>query len=213
MISKTTLLFAVFAFILFSCTKQPVRIVCVGDSITAGYGLKLENKTAYPFILNELLGPDYEVFNFGRSATTMSQAGDFPFWITKEFSNVFAAQPNIITIKLGTNDTKPQNWNIKTYLDSYQAMIDTFRTIKSHPKIILCNPVPVYQDRWGINDSTLVYGVIPAIQELADRNKLYIIDLYTGMQNQAANFPDGVHPNEKGMQQMAKLIAAALKQD
>jgi acyl-CoA thioesterase-1 len=203
-----------FAFLLslalFSCSTRPVKVVCVGDSITEGSGLEVESKTAYPVALGKLLGADYTVLNFGRSATTMNRNGDFPYWIAKEFSNVFAALPDIIVIKLGTNDTKPENWNANDFRNSFQAMIDTFNTIASKPKIFLCYPVPVYEIKWGINDSTVTAGVIPAIDKLAARNNLPVIDLYHGLQNQIVNFPDGIHPNEQGAANIAKLIAEEL---
>jgi len=201
------ILFAVLLLLaLLSCSTQPIKIACVGDSITEGSGLAVQSKTAYPVALGELLGPDYSVLNCGRSATTMSRNGDFPYWIAKEFSNVFADSPDIIVIKMGTNDTKPQNWNIDDFMNSYQAMIDTFNTISTNPKIFLCYPVPVYETNWGINDSTLIAGVIPAIEKIAAKNNLPVIDLYQPMQNQAENFPDGIHPNEKGAAIMARLI-------
>jgi alpha-L-fucosidase 2 len=140
----------------------------------------------------------------------MNRNGDFPYWTAKEFSNVFAALPDIIVIKLGTNDTKPENWNAVDFMNSFQAMIDTFNTIASKPKIFLCYPVPVYEIRWGINDSTIVAGVFPAIDKLAVRNSLSVIDLYHGLQNQIVNFPDGIHPNEQGAVNIARLIADEL---
>jgi len=205
-------LFAVMlSLALFSCSPGPVKVVCVGDSITEGSGLEVQSKTAYPVALGKLLGDDYSVLNFGRSATTMNRNGDFPYWIAKEFSNVFAALPDIIVIKLGTNDTKPENWNADDFMNSYQSMIDTFNTIASKPKIFLCYPVPVYEIKWGINDSTVMAGVIPAMDKLAARYNLPVIDLYHGLQNQAGNFPDGIHPNEQGAANIAKLIAEELK--
>lgn len=199
------------SFTIFSCSTEPIKVVCVGDSITEGSGLEVQSTSAYPVFLDKQLGTDYSVLNFGRSATTMSRNGDFPYWVAKEFSNVFAASPDIIVIKLGTNDTKPKNWNSEDFMNSYQAMIDTFNTIRSKPKIFLCYPVPVYETRWGINDSILIAGVIPVIDKIAAKNNLPVIDLYRGMENQAENFPDGIHPNEKGTENMAIFIAKELQ--
>lgn len=197
----------VLAISLSSCAT---RIACVGDSITEGSGIKQQSKDAYPAVLNELLGTKYEVLNAGQSAATLQKKGDLPYWNCNEFSNVFAFKPTVIIIKLGTNDTKPQNWNPIHFEADYQAMIDTFRTIKSNPKIIICKPVPVFGTRWGINDSTLTIGVIPAIERLADKNKLQVIDLYNGMINEKSNFPDDIHPNASGARRMAEIIAKSL---
>ena len=198
------------AIILASCTSKEIKIACVGDSITEGYGLKCQSKTGYPVVLDSILGTGYTVQNCGRSATNLQKKADFPYWICKEFSNVFANQPDIIIIKLGTNDTKPYNWNAERYARDYQAMIDTFNTIASHPKIFLCFPVPVFKTVWGINDSTVVNGVIPAIKKVASANNLKIIDLYNGLKDQGGNFPDSIHPNEAAVKVMARIIASEI---
>ena len=203
--------FLLIALMLSSCEKKEVKIACVGDSITEGAGLAWQSRTAYPVRLDSILGPGYAVLNFGRSATTLLKEGDFPFWSSKEFYDVFAYVPDIIIIKLGTNDTKPFNWNTERFERDCQALIDTFNTIPSSPQIYLCLPVPVYKTAWGINDSTLTAGVIPILEKLAEKNHLPVIDLYHTMKNQPENFPDGVHPNERGAQAMAEIVAGELK--
>lgn len=203
---KITLMFLAVLF-LSGCSNKILRVACIGDSITEGAGLVKQSETSYPVILDSLLGPKYSVLNCGRSATTLQQKGDFPYWISKEFSNVFVFRPNIIIVKLGTNDTKPQNWNDKNFENDYQTLIDTLKTISTNPKIYLCLPVPVFKTEWGINDSTLVNGVLPIIKILAQKNKLDVIDLNSSMSGQKENFPDNIHPNEKGTAIMANIIA------
>jgi len=193
-----------------ACTKNK-KVACVGDSITEGYGLSCQSKTGYPVVLDSLLGPEYDVLNSGRSATTLQKKGDFPYWIAKEFTNVFVYRPDIIVIILGTNDTKPYNWHAVNYEKDYQALIDTFKSISTHPRIYLCLPVPVFKTKWGINDSTVIYGVIPIIEKLAKANNLPVIDLYHSMKNQGANFPDSIHPNEKAVKVMAAIVAKEIK--
>lgn len=205
------LIVVIVAFSLAACTKKVYKVACVGDSITEGSGISVQSKDAYPVVLDGLLGEEYNVLNLGRSATNMQKKADFPYWICKEFSNVFAFQPDIVVIKLGTNDTKPQNWNAINYEKDYQALIDTFKTISTNPYIYLCTPAPVFKTAWGINDSTVVNGVIPVIHKLAEINQLPIIDLYTQMLNQSANFPDGVHPNEQAVVVMANIISREIK--
>jgi len=198
-------------FLIISCNPAKIKVACVGDSITEGHGLAIQSRTGYPVVLDSILGANYSVLNSGRSATTLQKKGDFPYWICKEFSNVFAFEPNIIVIKLGTNDTKPQNWNAVNFENDYQALIDTFNTIKTKPKIYLCLPVPAFETRWDISDSTVVNGIIPIIENIALTNHLPIINLYAKMSNQRANFPDGIHPNEAGVKEMASIIATAIK--
>lgn len=198
------------AWLATSCS-QNIRIACVGDSITEGYGLKHQSETSYPVKLDSILGPKFDVLNSGRSATTLQKKGDFSYWTCKEFSNTFAYKPNIIIVKLGTNDTKPRNWNENAFKKDFQALIDTFKTISTHPEIYLCKPVPAFKTVWGINDSIIKNKIIPAIDILAKANNLPTIDLYTYMQNQGMNFPDSIHPNEKAAEVMANIIANSIR--
>ena len=197
--------------LLFTACVKSVKVACVGDSITEGYGLARQSETAYPVRLDSILGPDYAVMNLGRSATTLLKHGNFPYWICKEFSDVFAYHPDIIIIMLGTNDTKTINWNADDFEKDYQTMIDTFETIAGKPKIYLCKPVPVFKTRWTINDSTLTAGVIPIVEKMAKTNDLPVIDLYSEMKDQAKNFFDSIHPNEEGAKIMAGFIARKIK--
>ncbi len=202
-----------FAFVLLifpSCSGN-IKIACVGDSITEGYGLPYQSRTAYPVVLDSLLGPGYSVMNLGRSATTLRKKGDFPYWSCKEFYDVFVYRPDIIIIMLGTNDTKTQNWDSASFAHDYQALIDTFKTIPTKPKIYVCLPVPVFKSKWTINDSTLTKWEIPIIKKLAVKNHLPVMDLHSQMSGYGQYFFDGIHPDVKGAGIMAGVIAKDLK--
>ena len=208
---KKTIPAMLIILFMMSCSEKILRVACVGDSITEGAGLQKQSETSYPVVLDSILGKKYNVLNCGRSATTMQKKGDFPYWNCKEFSNTFVYRPDIIVIKLGTNDTKPQNHYASDFEKDYQSLIDTLNTISTSPKIFVCLPVPVFKTEWGINDSTLTKVVIPAIRRIAQKNKLPLIDLNTAMSNQKASFPDNIHPNEKGAKEMAEIIASKIK--
>lgn len=212
MMKKTILAVSISIFIFFSSCTTDIKVACVGDSITEGHGLTSQSHSAYPAILGSLLGPGYAVLNAGQGGATLLKDGDYPYWNCNEFSNVFDFQPDIIIIKLGTNDTKSHNWDAEKFSWDYQALVDTFNTIKSHPRIYLCIPVPVFKTAWGINDSTLTCGVVPVINEIGKTNQLTIIDLYSKMKDYPEFFPDGVHPNEGGTKKMAEIIAEEIMQ-
>jgi acyl-CoA thioesterase I len=205
--------FLILSLLLISCTetKKEIKIVCIGDSITDGAGTHNQSTSAYPSVLASLLGSDYSVVNSGRGGATMLKQSDSPFWLRKEFSNVFAVQPDIVVIKLGTNDSKDQNWNAARYAADYQAMIDTLRTMQSNPEIFLCSPVPAYNRAWNINDSVIRFEIIPLVAELAARKGLTVIDLYSPLSGKSELFPDGIHPNEEGAELIAKAVAGSIR--
>jgi len=209
----------VFVFALFCAASAvqaaddaKIRVACVGDSITFGAGVANRGVNAYPVKLGEMLGDGYEVKNFGRSGATMLKQGDLPYWRVPQFNQSTEFSPNIVVIKLGTNDTKPQNWKFADeYAKDYEAMIDHFAALESKPTIYLCSPVPVYKDRWGINEKTVVEEVIPKVTELAKRRCLKVIDLYTALTGIPEMFPDGVHPNAAGAKVLAEAVYKAIK--
>ena len=207
---KTAFLYA--AILLFSsCSeKKEVRIACIGDSITEGAGIYWQSKNSYPVQLDSILGPGYRVLNAGRSGATLLKHSDLPYWICNEFSNVFAFEPDIIVIKLGTNDSKPFNWNEENYARDLQSMVDTLNSIPTQPEIFLCLPAPAYNHAWGINDSVIRNGVIPSIEKVAKLNNLQIIDLYKPLVDHVDFFPDSIHPNEAGAGSIAEVIAKAI---
>lgn len=166
-----------------------------------------ESRYSYPVLLDNILGTDYTVLNCGRSTTTLLKESNLPYWNMKEIHNVFVFEPDIITIKLGTNDTKPFNWNASRFERDYRTLIDTLQTLPGPPRIYCCLPVPVFEDRWGINDSTLTAGVIPIIEKVAASYKLQVIDLYTPLLKQPEYFPDRIHPDPRGAHSIARIIA------
>jgi len=189
----------------------PVRVACVGDSITFGAGVAGRETNAYPAVLGRMLGAKFEVRNFGRSGATMLKAGDLPYWLTEQFKAATAWAPDVVIIKLGTNDSKPQNW---AHRDQFAidagAMLAHFRTLPSKPLVYLCLPVPVYQDRWGINETTVAGEVILELQLVAKAARVPLIDLHAAMSRRAEVFPDGVHPNAVGASYLAQAVYYAI---
>ena len=206
------LAFVLLITMAFGCQQKPVTILCIGDSITEGSGLKQFSRRAYPAVLDSMLGPGYRVVNLGRGGATMLKSGDLPYWNTQDFLNLFDYQADIVIVMLGTNDTKPHNWNEGEFAKDFQAMIDTLHTLQGNPEIFVCKPVPVFKDVWGINDSTMVNGVLPVVEKLAATNNHTLIDLYTGMAGAGIHFPDGVHPDEAGARMMAGIVARSIKE-
>ena len=187
--------------------KDAVRVACIGNSITFGAGIKNRSRDSYPSVLARMLGDNYWVKNFGVSARTMLNKGDHPYMNEPAYKNALAFNPNIVVIKLGTNDSKSFNWKYKAdFMKDAQTMINAFKGLPSQPKIYLCYPSKAYLTGDGINDDIISKEIIPMIKKLAKKNDLSVIDLHTAMDGMPELFPDRIHPNEKGAQVMAKAV-------
>ena len=178
--------------------KDAVRVACIGNSITFGAGIRNRSRDSYPSVLARMLGDSYWVKNFGVSARTMLNKGDHPYMNEPAYKNALAFNPNIVVIKLGTNDSKSFNWKYKAdFMKDAQNMINAFKGLPSQPKIYLCYPSKAYLTGDGINDDIISKEIIPMIKKLAKKNDLSVIDLHTAMDGMPELFPDRIHPNEK----------------
>ena len=193
--------------------QDAVRVACIGNSITHGSGIDMQEQHAYPAQLGKLLGGDYQVKNYGVGARCMMATSDHPYMKEQAWRDAKAFQPNIVIIKLGTNDSKDFQWNQQQYERDYQAMIDTLKALPTKPEIYLCTPVKAFRDKWGITDSVIVNGVIPSIQKIAKHNRLQIIDLHPVITDAKDMTSDMIHPNDQGAAKMAKTIVDAIKKD
>jgi lysophospholipase L1-like esterase len=202
------LLLALFS-LMTARAAEPIKIACVGDSITQGSGAK--SGQSYPAQLQALLGDGYKVGNFGVSGRTLLKKGDFPYWKEKKYQDALAMEPAIVVIMLGTNDTKPQNWKFEAEFDAdYRELVKSFQMLKSKPKVFICRPVPVPgQGNYGINEEN-IQKEIPRVDALAKELGCGVIDMHAALAKFPELLPDRVHPNTAGAGEMAKAAAKAI---
>ena len=190
-----------------------IRVACVGNSITDGHGIEMATAYGYPALLQKKLGSDYWVKNFGVSGRTLLNKGDFPYMNEMAWKDALAFKPDIVVIKLGTNDSKPQNWQYgKEFKQDLEQMIKELRAVSPKARIILCTPIPAFKSSWDINDAIITNEIIPIQQKVAKKLGLEIIDLHTLFSNSADMVQeDGIHPNQKGVGRMADIVFEQLK--
>ncbi|SMP43486.1 GDSL-type esterase/lipase family protein [Fibrobacter sp. UWB10] len=206
-----------------SSALATTNVACVGNSITEGYGIWADKK--YPDHLQEMLGNDYAVTNFGVSSMTFAgekiKGGDnnSSYWKTDKFKAALASSPNIVIIELGTNDSKyfmeseGANYNYlygqceksQLYAD-YEALIDTFAHLPTNPEIYATLQPYSNNVGWAIMDTAIVSQINPIIKETAVKKGVNIIDLHTLFQTPAWFLDDSVHPNATGAQELAKIV-------
>ncbi len=192
--------------------ETPVRVACVGNSIT--YGLRIEERElhSYPAVLGRLLGTGYDVRNFGVSGATLQRGGSYPYWDTVAFESATQYNPHIVIIKLGTNDAPPRNWqDTEEFEKNLEDLVSHFAGLPGEPEILICYPAPLFGVVRVWNDRRIKNDIIPAITRVAHARNLSVIDLHTTLQDRRDDFPDGVHPNARGAETIAETVYKAIR--
>lgn len=165
-------------------------ILFFGDSLTAGYGLELEE--AFPALIQERLDSlnlNYTVINSGLSGETTAGGKNRLDWVLNQKVDVFV-------LELGANDGLRGILLTETR-SNLQAMIDLVREKNSDTQIILAGmKIP---PNMGQEYTTEFSGMFP---ELAQQNQIPLIPfLLEGVAGiPELNLEDGIHPTPKGHQ-------------
>jgi sialate O-acetylesterase len=211
------------------CTKKDkMTIACIGDSITFGARLDSPEVDSYPAQLQQLVGEEHKVINFGVGGCTMLRKGHPTVW--NELPKIKEAHPDIVIISLGTNDTcgmgtcgERKCWEYKDeFMVDYQDFIDTLQTFLSHPKIWIAAPSPMVLETPGLNSERVaglsirkprLQELIALVKQVASEQQVSFIDLNTPLDHRPELFTekDGVHPNRLGYRAIAELVYEELK--
>ena len=215
---KNLLCYFAFAIVVQLGTAHgntPIKVACIGDSITEGSWLSNPSVQSFPAKLQALLGSEYVVNNYGVSGRTLLRQGDFPYWNESKFQQSQEWNPDIVIIKLGTNDGKGFNWVFgDQFSTDFQDMIDIYANLPSGPRIVICTPCPVIgRGAFSINPRLVAEFIAPEVRALGAQLELQVIDLHSALAGHAEWFPDRVHPNSIGTSVIAALIRTALLGD
>lgn len=191
--------------------ENAIRIACVGDSITFGYGIEGREKNSYPAQLAGLLGDRWQVRNFGVNGATVLERGSRPYRQQRAFIDALGFRPHIVIIALGTNDSWPGNWQHKDeFVRDYVALIRSFQGLDSKPRIWLCYPPPVFPGPLRDADRVIREEIIPRIDETARATGFPVIDFHTPLRDAGKMFPDALHPDARGARVMAETVYTAI---
>ena len=175
------------------------KIVCIGDSLTAGYGV--ETYQRWSNLLSSAL--NIEVINSGISGDTTAGM------LARLYESTIKHKPNYMIITGGTNDLAfnlPDNLIIANLL----AMT---RLAKHHDIIpIIGIPTPFFIlgdvtdespfiDASNLSKHTLSFQ--KTLRRFCLSDDQHFIDFSLHMHS-ALFLPDGLHPNEKGHVQMSE---------
>lgn len=214
---KTLILSLCLLFCTALFAQKPVKVACVGNSITYGTGIANREKDSYPVKLQQMLGDKYLVDNFGKPGATLLNKGHRPYMQQKEFKDALAFAGDIVVIHLGINDTDPRNWpNYRDYfIRDYRALIDSFRVVNPQCRILIARLTPIADRHPRFESGTRDWhGEIQlAIENIAKYANVQLIDFHEPLYPYPYLLPDAVHPNVEGAAILAKTVYEGITGD
>ena len=194
----------------------PVRIMPLGDSITAGPGcwrallwhhLQTAGYTNIDFVGSVPDGGCNYGFSYdgdneghgGYAATGIADQNQLPPWLD-------AARPDIVLMHLGTNDMWGGYIPTDTVLAAYTKLIGQMRANNPNMKIIVAQIIPMNPSSCSTCAASVkaLDNAIPgwAAGLTTAQSPIVVVDQWSGFDT-ATDTVDGVHPNDTGFQKMA----------
>ena len=204
-------------------SAAPLVVACVGDSITYGHGASDRGKASYPAQLQALLGDGWDVRNFGHNARTAldegkewNGQGGMGYRKSPEFAKAKDAKPDVVLFMLGTNDSKPVNWDGKSddVKRDYAKLVDDFLALDPAPVVVVGASPFVKKDSFSIREKVVGGELAPWQRAFAAERGLPLVDAYeaTKAAAETSYIGDGVHPNDAGYGVIAAAFAAKLRE-
>ncbi len=201
-------LFGVLCIILFSAMKFEngikVKVICFGDSITNGAKV---NGHSWVYFLSK----EHKNINFVNAGRNGRKTSD-----KEEILPVLKGNPDAdyFLIFLGVNDLKDGNDSkVNTCVENMKWMINKIKETNRKTKIIILSPSDInlktmsslnVKKKYNENTKHSLRKLETRYKELAKDESLGFISLLNTVP--PPNYVDGLHPNEKGQQQIANNV-------
>ena len=199
--------------------KDLIKIACIGDGLTHGSSSSNVNEHCYPIYLQNLLGFEYYVANYGTPNKKMTDYDikskkETEENVTTEYERSISFVPDVIILMLGTNDANPSNskWNEKEYKELYEKSAERLvtayrRALSSAQVYIVAPPAIAKNDEWEEN----LTAVSEWTASIAETLKIEFIDVYGASKEHAWKFPDSLHPKNEQYKDLADVIYDSIK--
>lgn len=189
--------------------KQPVRIQCMGDSITAGTSLPDRDHQRYAVLTGQLLREwlQNDQLVCESRAVGGAKLTDARAWVPRDFDG---PPPDLVTVLYGYNDKS----NTQTR-DYYQRSLNDYldriaRATNGQTAVLLLTCLPGCGPRWSMLDD-----YADAVRETAKARGLACFEFQQVMKSIGRDelpqfFADQAHPNVEGHERLAYALASYL---
>ena len=187
-------------------TASPkTKVACIGDSLTRGY--LLEDAQSYPAQLQQLLGAQYEVRNFGHTSSYVIDDGPVEYRNTEDYSAAIRYDADILIFMFGSNDVGAYNFTPLYFQNQYRELIDSFRQTKKNPKIYLIIAPDSHDLHFG-----LIQQTIQPVMTLGQQLPATVINPYYLFLGHPEDYlSDGLHLTGTAYGKLAQLVYQAMQ--
>ncbi len=188
---------------------DPLRISCVGDSITYGFGLADRAEECWVSLVADALPEGSRVANFGVSGACVRADGHYPWEETLRAVEFWEVEEEIVIVMLGTNDVCDAAWSAEVFERDYRELVEKIRAKPGAPQVIVMLPPAIHASSEA--DARLADEAIPALERVAQHAGACIVDLHALTADHPEWFDDGLHPNAEGNAAIAAAVEEALR--
>lgn len=198
-------------------SKTPIKVACVGNSITYGMTIDDPEHNSYPAQLQQMLGSAYEVGNFGKSGATLLRHGHRPYNEQEEYQRALKFAGDVVVIHLGINDTDPRNWpnHRDEFVSDYLQLIDSLRAVNPRAHFILARLSSIHAQHPRFDSGTREWHaqIQERIEEVARLSGAQLIDFNEPLLPFPNLIPDNIHPTREGATILAQTVYSAITGD
>ena len=185
----------------YSITAESKKLLILGDSISAGYGLKeSENWVQLLETSLKLSGIEFKIINSSISGDTTIGG------LSRIESDLRKYNPNYVLVELGGNDAL-RGYPIKKIKSNLLKIIDASLAAEAIPIIMQIRIPPNY----GKNYVTAFESIYSEIAAEKNIPKMSFI-LEKVALNKSLMQMDGIHPNSKAQPFIAKQVEIEIKE-
>ncbi|SFG15398.1 GDSL-type esterase/lipase family protein [Oribacterium sp. WCC10] len=210
-LAKISVLMATVLTVAAGCATTAfaeTKVACIGDSLTRGYLLEKESDS-YPAQLQKILGNEYEVKNYGQTATYVIDDGPNEYVDSEMYPKSVAYDADVLVFMFGANDIRAYDWTPKYFENQYAEVVASYLKSGKKPKIYFIIPPEARDEYFGLQRNA-----VEATLSLASKFDATVIDSY----NLAIGHPeyymeDKVHLYGSFYGKLADLVAKTIKRE
>ncbi len=186
------------------------RFVAIGDSFTEGIGDEVEGIVLKSWVDHfvQLCVNDIEYANFAKRGLVTKEIR------SQQLEKALTFKPDLVSLIAGANDVLKGRWNLQTYKNDMEFMID--KLSKTGADIMIANlpdftvRLPLASEKTSNKEQLLEANEV--ILSLSREYKLHHVDFWNHhvVNENTLWSKDFIHPNSKGYVKVAELIFNSL---